>query len=114
VDEGAEVKDVARELPRAAETEEEIDAARVVLKLQCEVVSQIDKKCKEIVQALVNGSVEGHIQQFKALLEMLERAGKLQAATTKTVGRSIASAWGAEPEWQDGKCAHCAMRAAAA
>jgi hypothetical protein len=114
VDEGAEVEDVASQLPQAAETEEEIDAARVALKLQREAVSQIDEKCKEIVQGLINGSVEGHIQHFKALVEMLERAGVVQAAATKTVGRSIASAWGAEPEWQDGNCAHCAMRAAAA
>ena len=113
VDEEAEEKDVANELPQAAETETEIDAIGVSEKLQCEVVTAIDEKCKEIAQAVVAAAIEGHIQSFKALLEMLERARTLQAAATKTVTRSIASAWGAEPEWRDGDRADCAMRKAA-
>ena len=114
VDEEAEEKDAASELLELAESDEEIDAKRVTKKLVGEIVREIEERCKEIAQALVNGSIEGHIQHFKALIEMLERALELQAVATKTVGRSIASAWGAEPEWAVEECAHCSMRAAAA
>ena len=114
VDEEAGVKDVARELPQAANSEEEIDATGVSKKLSHEVVKAIAEGCTEIARAIVRAAIEGHVQQCKLLMEILERAEKLQAAGATTVGRSIASAWGAEPEWEDGSCAHCAVRAAAA
>jgi hypothetical protein len=114
VDEQAEVKEVACELPQEADSEEEIDAANVSKKLTREVVRAIGDECYEIARAMVKAAMEGHVQHLKVLMEILERAEKLQAAGAKTVRRSIASAWGAEPEWQEGACANCAVRTAAA
>ena len=114
VDEGAEGKDVASESPQAAEIEGRTDHVNLAAMLRDAVFKEAKTRCPEIARGLVDGAVEGHIQHFKVIVEMVEDEETSRAAESKTVGRSIASAWGAEPEWQGGTCANCALRAAAA
>ena len=105
MNEGAEEKVAASELPHVMEPEEWIDVSSVILKLRYEIVKAISQKCPEIAMALVGASTAGQMQGFKTLMETLGIAQGEQKAALQVVGRSIASAWGAEPEWPGRNCA---------
>jgi hypothetical protein len=113
VDEEAEMEDVAKELPQTAGTGEETDDVHVIAKLGDAVRKEVSLRCAEIAQSLVNELVEGRVQNFKCLLAILEAGETSRAASRKTARRSVARAWGAEPEWKTENCAHCAVRTAA-
>lgn len=114
MDEGAEVKDVASGLPQTAETGQQTCNVNLIDMLRAAIWMETMQRCQEIARGMVDKAAEGQIQHFKVLVGMAEEHAMLQAAAAKPVGRSIASAWGAEPEWQGGTCATCTLRAVAA
>lgn len=114
MDEGAEVKDVAHEWSQAEGTGEETDDVDVIAMLGEAVWREVKLRCPEIARSLVADFIGGRVQNFKYLVQLLKARETSRAASRKTARRSVASAWGADPEWKDGNRAHGAVRAAAA
>ena len=65
-------------------------------------------KVAQFAVTLVDLALKGHIHHVRLVLEMLEQLVRDNDTALLPLRRSIAEEWGAEPEWNDGCCIHCA------
>ncbi|HVC45998.1 MAG TPA: hypothetical protein VND90_02010 [Terracidiphilus sp.] len=61
----------------------------------------LKQNCTEIAQALVNSSIEGHIQSARFLYFLAEGQQKLEAAQVVETLHSLAIELAQQPEWSE-------------
>jgi hypothetical protein len=65
------------------------------------VVEEVSKKTNEMAVALVQSTLDGHIQSLKFVSELLQRHRDAALALAVQAEPSFAERWAADPEWKD-------------
>ena len=72
------------------------------IKLVKEAGKRVEEKCEEIIQRLVDDSLNGHVQCTRLLFDLVERCTEDEEAEMVRPRRNWVEELEGEPEWTDG------------